>query len=76
MTGNVSEWCWDWYNSNYPNSLDSYINPSGPSSGSLKVLRGGSVRNGDAPNIGILYREKGDPSRSNIYVGFRLVRKR
>lgn len=39
MSGNVAEWCLDWYG-NYSN--DSQTNPLGPSSGQYRVLRGGS----------------------------------
>jgi len=38
MLGNVQEWCQDWYGA-YPS--DSVSDPSGPSSGSYRVLRGG-----------------------------------
>ena len=42
MSGNVLEWCSDWYGS-YSSSAQT--NPTGPSSGSNRVLRGGSWRN-------------------------------
>lgn len=74
MSGNVAEWCWDWYDPSYPNTLSTFINPTGPGTGNLKVIRGGSVRNGEGTNLGILYRDKGDPARGYQFVGFRLVR--
>ena len=40
MSGNVSEWCSDWYGSDYYGKSSS-VNPLGPSSGSMRVLRGG-----------------------------------
>jgi len=39
MSGNVSEWCQDWYG-DY--SSEAQTNPTGPQSGGYRVLRGGS----------------------------------
>jgi len=74
MTGNVAEWVWDWYDASYIRSLPTFINPSGPDTGTQKVIRGGSINNGEGRNLNILWREKGDPNRGYQYIGFRLVR--
>jgi sulfatase modifying factor 1 len=41
MTGNVDEWCSDWYSNTYY-SVSPSVNPPGPSSGVYRVLRGGA----------------------------------
>ena len=69
MTGNVCEWCQDW-KGDYSSS--SQTNPTGPSSGSRRVLRGGSWYY-DAGSCRVSSRDGCLPDGSNYYVGFRLA---
>lgn len=50
MSGNVWEWVWDWYNESYYSNSPSQ-NPTGPASGSMHGIRGGSWYF-DTPRVG------------------------
>lgn len=74
MSGNVAEWCWDWYAKDYY-SHSASNNPMGPDKGSYRVIRGGSWSNG-AKYLRASNRVYADPSYSFIGLGFRLLRAR
>ena len=71
MSGNVWEWCWDWYGVDY--YADNQVNPKGPKNGTMRVNRGGAFDSYGA-NGTIGYRSSDYPTRRFKNVGLRLVR--
>jgi len=68
MHGNVAEWCADRYGDYSPGSV---ADPTGPSSGSLRVIRGGAMAHG-ASQCRSAYRGN-DSSGTSCLIGFRLA---
>ncbi len=75
MSGNVYEWCWDFYGAY--SIMDKY-NPYGPSAGKYKITRGGAWGSGGIyqPYCRVSGRRFGDPLGTGDDVGFRIVRSR
>ena len=70
MSGNVLEWCSDWYGSY---TATDKTNPQGPSSGSFRVLRGGSWSYDFDVHCRVASRFNRVPAGRYDFVGFRLV---
>jgi formylglycine-generating enzyme required for sulfatase activity len=70
MSGNVWEWCWDWYGGY---SSGSQTDPRGAVSGADRVMRGGGWYS-SAAYVRSAFRYYDTPSNRNSSHGFRLVR--
>ena len=69
MHGNVCEWCADWSDLDLQGGVD----PSGPASGAVRVIRGGSWRDG-AIYCRAASRNCYEPADQFDFIGFRVAR--
>lgn len=69
MNGNVWEWCWDWYDESYY-SVSPSADPTGPESGTRRVLRGGAC------SVGATFARSSNrtyPANDFTYCGLRII---
>lgn len=74
MAGNVWEWCWDWFGSDYYATSDGTLNPRGPEAGTTRVFRGGSWNVSVASLARCANRGAITPDKAFNNVGFRVAR--
>jgi len=74
-TGNVREWVYDWFKNDYYTDCfnDGCTDPTGPTQGHYRVVRGGSYRDAST-YLRYSSRQPTTPNTRESYLGFRIVR--
>ncbi len=73
MAGNVCEWVADWWSS-YAASTVPLVDPTGPTSSSVRPVRGGAFSYTTESDLRSSWREASDPTNTNPTLGFRCAR--
>ncbi len=75
MAGNLKEWCWDLFSTAYNTNAAANFDPTGPSAGSSRVVRGGAWSD-FAPALRVAARLSATTTPRNLTTGFRCVTRR
>jgi formylglycine-generating enzyme required for sulfatase activity len=72
LGGNVAEWVQDFYTIEVEAPREPVVDPLGPESGQLHVIRGASWRSATVTELRLAYRSYSDMGREDV--GFRIAR--
>ena len=73
MSGNVGEWCWNWFTVSYDTTTEGGSDPIGASWGDFRVFRGGSW-DFNSDYCAVSFRNNTSPGNRYYDLGFRVVR--